>query len=72
MFKTSLGVRGTVDLSKGLDTFGDRALERSLGKSLSQTVADSGGTVPRGDDLVVGLQITPSKDLEWHGEMGND
>ena len=72
LFKTHLGFTGTVDLSRGLDTFGDADLSQALGGTLSEKVAASGGVQPKGDDLTVGLQIVPSKSLDWSGEMGNE
>ncbi len=72
LFRTDLRFTGTVDLSKGLDTFGDVDLTKVLGGSLSDTVAASGTERPSGDDLKIGLQIVPSSDLDWSGEMGNE
>lgn len=70
-FKTTTGFEGTVDLSRGLDTFGDPALSETLGGSLSEVVAASGGPVPEGDDLVVGLALVASSDMEWSGQSGD-
>jgi len=72
LFKTQLRVTGTVDLSKGLDTFGDADLSEVLGGSLSDAVAGSGSEQPTGDELQVGLQIVPTGDIEWSGDKGNE
>ncbi|MBS1848773.1 MAG: hypothetical protein JST73_10890 [Actinobacteria bacterium] len=71
-FSTKYGFTGTVDLRKGLDTFGDPELTKALGCTLTDTVTKSGEKLPSGGDLVVGLQIVPSKSLAWSGRMGND
>lgn len=65
--RTTLRVTGNVDLSKGLDTFGDAALTRALGAPLSQVVARSGGVVPEGDDLVVALGVETEPEQPWNG-----
>lgn len=71
LFKTDLGFTGTVDLSRGLDAFGDVDLTKALGGSLSDTVAASGVDKPSGGDLTVGLQLGSGSTLKWSGEMGN-
>lgn len=70
-FKATTGFEGTVDLSRGLDAFGDAALTETLGGSLSEVVAASGDPVPEGDDLVVGLALVPSSKMKWSGETGD-
>ncbi len=71
LFSRKLHVTGTVDLSKGLDAFGDKELTASLGEPLSSVVAKSGGTVPKGEELTVALQIRPRAGQSWSGDKGN-
>ncbi len=72
LFETHLRFTGTVDLGKGLDTFGDADLRKVLGGSLSGAVGASGIEKPSGDDLRVGLQIVPTGAVDWSGDKGND
>lgn len=72
LFRTDLRFTGTVDLSHGLDTFGDVDLTKVLGGSLADTVAASGEQAPSSNDLRIGLQIESRSSLDWSGEMGNE
>ncbi len=71
LFSTEWSFAGTVDLSEGLDTFGDEALTRTLGGTLDEVVAASPGGAPDADALRVALELEPSTGLDWSGEMGN-
>lgn len=70
-FQVTTGFAGTVDLSGGWDSFADPALVETLGGSLDRTVAASGGPVPGGEDLVVGLQLGSSSKMSWSGQRGD-
>lgn len=69
---TTLTARGHVDLSAGLDTFGDAALTKALGgTSLTELVTKAnGGTKPPNDSLAVALAVQPHG-FSFVGEKGD-
>ena len=69
---TRLGAAGTVDLSKGLETFGDAPLSKALGgRSLTELSGVlNNGIAPTGDALSVTLQVVPHG-LQLTGDTGN-
>lgn len=71
IFENRLRFTGTVDLSAGLDTFGDDALTVALGGSLDEVTQAAGGPVPGGEDLTVGLELVSPDGLDWSGDRGD-
>jgi hypothetical protein len=66
---TKLTAVGTVDLSKGLDAFGDSDLTKALGASVADTAQHFNGGKPADGDLEIGLQVGG---LHWTGLMGRE
>lgn len=66
---TKLTAVGTVDLSKGLEAFGDSDLTKALGASVADTAKQLNGGKPVTGDLKVGLQVGG---LNWTGTMGKE
>ena len=58
---------GTIDLSKGLDAFGDTALTKSLGSSVAEAATQFNGGKPVAHGLSVGLQVSSTEGLRWAG-----
>lgn len=62
---------GTVDLSKGLDAFGDSDLTKALGAPVAEAAQQFNGGKPVTGDLKVDVQVGSTGGLHWTGKMGD-
>lgn len=64
---TKVSMVGTVDLTKGLDAFGDSDLTKALGTSVADAASRFNGGKPVADGLSVTLQADAEGGLRWSG-----